>query len=48
MEANNASVRSSLVFMVQDFKTQVIVDIILVILKLLSTNPHRIRPLVIV
>lgn len=41
MEANNASIWRSLVFMVQDFKTQVIIDIILVILKLVTENTKQ-------
>lgn len=43
MEANNASIRRSLVFMVQHFKTQVIVDIILVIFELAIFHPNQTR-----
>jgi hypothetical protein len=42
MEANNASLWRSLVFMVQDFKTQVVVDIILVILELVIFHSNQI------
>jgi hypothetical protein len=43
MEANNASIRRSLVFMVQHFKTQVIVHIILVIFELAIFHSNQIR-----
>jgi len=43
MEPNNASIGRSLVFMVQDFKTQVVVDIILVILELAIFHSNQIR-----
>jgi len=38
MEPNNARIGRSLIFMVQDFKTQVVVDIILVILELITNS----------